>query len=77
MDKNISRPNCIFCKKELAILVLKNISKNGNSYDIYECDQCEIAMLNPFATDIELAKLYSSGNYRTTKGKRFGYIIET
>jgi SAM-dependent methyltransferase len=77
MDKNISRPNCIFCKKELAILVLKNISKNGNSYDIYECDQCEIAMLNPFATDIELAKLYSCGNYRTAKGKRFGYIIET
>ena len=77
MDKNISRPNCIFCKKELAILVLTNISKNGNSYDIYECDQCEIAMLNPFPTDIELAKLYSCGNYRTTKGKRFGYIIET
>jgi len=77
MDKNISHPNCIFCKKELAILVLTNISKNGNSYDIYECDQCEIAMLNPFATDIELAKLYSCGNYRTAKGKRFGYIIET
>jgi 2-polyprenyl-3-methyl-5-hydroxy-6-metoxy-1,4-benzoquinol methylase len=76
MDKNIALPSCIFCNKELIILVLKNISKNGNSYDIHECDQCEIAMLNPFPSDLELGKLYSSGNYRTAKGKRFGYIIE-
>jgi 2-polyprenyl-3-methyl-5-hydroxy-6-metoxy-1,4-benzoquinol methylase len=34
-------------------------------------------MLNPFLSDIELGKLYSSGNYRTAKGERFGYIIET
>ena len=70
-------PSCVFCKRQLVTIVLKNISKNGNSYDIHECAQCEIAMLNPFPSDLELGKLYSSGNYRATKGKRFGHIIET
>ncbi len=77
MKKKKSPPNCIFCKKKLDVVILKNISSNGNSYNIHECDQCEIAMLNPFPSDTELAKLYSTGNYRITNGKRFGHIIET
>ena len=75
MNKN-SSPDCIFCEKELTIAVLKNISKNESSYDIYECDKCAIAMLHPFPTDEELKKLYSCGNYRTGAGKRFGFLIE-
>ena len=58
MEKKKSPPNCIFCKKKLDVVILKNISKNGNSYNIHECDQCVIAMLNPFPSDTELAKLY-------------------
>ena len=77
MEKKKSPLNCIFCKKKLEIIILKNISKNGNCYNIHECDQCDIAMLNPFPSDAELAKLYSTGNYRITNGKRFGHIIET
>ena len=71
MNTNSSRPDCVFCEKELTISVLKNILKNGRSYDIYECDKCEIATLHPFPSEEELSKLYSCGNYRTGAGKRF------
>jgi 2-polyprenyl-3-methyl-5-hydroxy-6-metoxy-1,4-benzoquinol methylase len=76
-DKQPPPLNCVFCKRKLVTIVLKNIPKNGNFYNIHECDHCQISMLDPFPSDAELAKLYSSGNYRAAKGKRFGYIIET
>ena len=76
MNTNSSRPDCVFCEKELTISVLKNILKNGHSYDLYECDTCEIAMLHPFPSEEELSKLYSCGNYRTGAGKRFVILIE-
>jgi len=77
MNKDSSRPDCIFCGKELAVSVLKGISKYGNSYDLSECTECEIAMTHPIPPEDELARLYSCGNYRTSTGKRFGLIIET
>ena len=76
MNTNSARPNFIFCEKELTISVLKNILKNGRSYDVYECDTCKIATLNPFPSEEELSKLYSCGNYRTGTGKRFVFLIE-
>ena len=76
MNTNSSRPDCVFCEKELTISVLKNILKNGHSYDLYECDTCEIATLHPFPSEEELSKLYSCGNYRTGAGKRFVFLIE-
>jgi len=76
MNTNSARPDCVFCEKELTIPVLKNILKNGHSYDLYECDTCEIATLHPFPSEEELSKLYSCGNYRTGTGKRFGFLIE-
>jgi 2-polyprenyl-3-methyl-5-hydroxy-6-metoxy-1,4-benzoquinol methylase len=77
LEKQKPLSNCVFCKRQLITIILKNTLINENSYDLLECDQCEIAMLNPFPSDLELGKLYSSGNYRATKGKRFGHIIET
>ena len=76
MNTNSARPDCVFCEKELTISVLKNILKNGHSYDLYECDTCEIATLHPFPSEEELSKLYSCGNYRTGAGKRFVFLIE-
>jgi SAM-dependent methyltransferase len=76
MDTNSARPDCVFCEKELTIVVLKNILKNGHSYDLYECGTCEIATLHPFPSEEELSKLYSCGNYRTGAGKRFVILIE-
>ncbi len=69
-------PECIFCGKGITVSVLKNIQIHGNLYNVSECVECEIGMTHPFPSDNELAKLYSSGNYRTSTGKRFGIIIE-
>ena len=70
-------PECIFCGKDITVSVLKNIQTHGNLYNISECVEYEIGMTHPFPSDNELAKLYSSGNYRTSTGKRFGIIIES
>ena len=76
MNQNALSLYCIFCKKELNILVLKNIIINKTSYDLYECSKCKISMLHPFPSEEELTNLYSCGNYRTNTGKRFGLTIE-
>ena len=68
---------CSFCKKSNFISVLKNITKFAGSYNISECIECEVAMTHPFPSEEDLAKLYSCGNYRTSKGKRFGLLIES
>ena len=65
MNTNSAHPDCVFCEKELTISILKNILKNGHSYDLYECDTCEIAMLHPFPSEEELSKLCFCENYRT------------
>ena len=72
-----SRPICTFCKKEATISVLRNILKNGKTYNVFECTECGIAVTHPFPSGYELAQLYSCGNYRTSKGKRFGTLIES
>tara|TARA_B100002003_G_scaffold23744_1_gene19616 strand:- start:70 stop:1053 length:984 start_codon:yes stop_codon:yes gene_type:complete len=74
-DKS-SKAICIFCGKEATISVLKNIPKNGKTYNISECAECRIAVTHPFPSGDELARLYSCGNYRTNQGKRFGNLIE-
>ena len=76
MNQNVLSLHCVFCKKELNILVLKNIVINKTSYDLYECSKCKISMLHPFPSEEELTNLYSCGNYRTNTGKRFGLTIE-
>jgi len=75
-DKS-SKAICIFCGKEATISVLKNIPKNGKTYNISECAECRIAVTHPFPSGDELARLYSCGNYRTNQGKRFGNLIES
>jgi len=76
MNFNSPLPDCIFCKKKITTLVLENLLINKNIYNLYECAKCNIGMLHPFPSEEELAKLYSSGNYRTGTGKRFGFTIE-
>ena len=68
---------CPFCKKSNFISVLKNIAKYAGSYNVSECIECEIAMTHPLPSETDLAKLYSCGNYRTSTGKRFGFLIES
>ena len=63
--------------RESAVSILENIPKNGKSYNVSECVECEIAMTHPLPSDEELARLYSCGNYRTDEGKRFGFLIES
>ena len=75
-DKS-SRPTCVFCGKDATVSVLKNIPKHGKTYSVFECAECRIAITHPFPSDDELARLYSCGNYRTGKGKRFGLLIES
>ncbi len=77
METSHPNPECTFCKKKLTTLILKNIVKYGALYDVYECAQCKVAMLHPFPSDEILAKLYSYGSYRTDRGKRFGFLIES
>ena len=57
MNTNSSRPDCVFCEKALTISVLKNILKNGRSYDICECDKYKIATLHPFPSEEEFSKM--------------------
>ena len=75
-NDNNSMPTCSFCAKDLTAYVLNNIPKYGNIYSILECLECRIAVTHPFPSEEELTRLYSCGNYRTNKGKRFGVIIE-
>ena len=77
MNKDVSHLGCTFCDKELTVCVLKNICIGENFYNVYECTECAIGMTYPFPSEEKLAKLYSSGNYRTRKGKRFGLLIES
>jgi len=68
---------CQFCGKSLSVSVLENIPKNGGTYSVSECAECEIAVTHPFPSEDELTRLYACGNYRTDEGKRFGPIIES
>ena len=77
MKTSHPNPECAFCKKKLTTLILKNILTYGEFYDVYECVQCKISMLHPFPSDETLTKLYSCGSYRTDRGKRFGFVIES
>ena len=71
------KPECVFCGQKTTVSILENIPKNGKSYNVSECVECEIAMTHPLPSDEELARLYSCGNYRTDEGKRFGFFIES
>ena len=77
MKTSYPNPECAFCKKKLTTLILKNIPKNGNTYDVYECVECEIAVTHPLPSEDELTQLYACGIYRTDVGKRFGWTIES
>ena len=56
--------------------MLKKISTSV-VYNVSECVECEIGVTHPLPSEDELAKLYSSGNYRTSTGERFGITIES
>ena len=77
MEKELSYPHCVFCNRKLTASILKNIPINGGTYNVSECTQCEIAMTHPLPSETDLVKLYSCGNYRTSTGKRFGFLIES
>jgi len=70
-------PTCTFCGKDTTVSVLKNIQIHGSFYNVSECVDCEIGVTHPLPSEDELAKLYSSGNYRTSTGERFGITIES
>ena len=75
-DNESQKPDCVFCGKPLYILVLNNIYRNGMVWNVSECAECQIAMINPFPSDKKIASLYSTGNYRTDGGTRFVFFIE-
>ena len=75
-DNESQKPDCVFCEKPLSIPVLKNIYRNGMVWNVSECAECQIAMINPFPSDKKIASLYSTGNYRTDGGTRFVFLIE-
>ena len=75
-DNESQKPDCVFCGKPLYIPVLNNIYRNGMVWNVSECAECQIAMINPFPSDKKIASLYSTGNYRTDEGTRFVFFIE-
>ena len=75
-DNESQKPDCVFCGKPLYIPVLNNIYRNGMVWNVSECAECQIAMINPFPSDKKIASLYSTGNYRTDGGTRFVFFIE-
>lgn len=74
--ENHSYDFCSICNSELKKVSIKNIVKNGTTYNIYECENCLTSSTHPAPTKEDLSKFYSSGNYRTEKGKRFNPVIE-
>ena len=75
-DNESQKPDCVFCGKPLYIPVLNNIYRKGMVWNVSECAECQIAMINPFPSDKKIASLYSTGNYRTDRGTRFVFFIE-
>ena len=75
-DNESQKPDCVFCGKPLYTPVLNNIYRNGMVWNVSECAECQIAMINPFPSDQKIASLYSTGNYRTDGGTRFVFFIE-
>ena len=75
-DNESQKPDCVFCGKPLYIPVLNNIYRNGMVWNVSECAECQIAMINPFPSDKKITSLYSTGNYRTDRGTRFVFFIE-
>ena len=75
-DNESQKPDYVLCGKPLYIPVLNNIYRNRMVWNVSECAECQIAMINPFPSDKKIASLYSTGNYRTDGGTRFIFFIE-
>ena len=53
-DNESQKPDCVFCGKLLYIPVLNNIYRNGLVWNVSECAECQIAMINPFPSEKKL-----------------------
>jgi len=69
-------PVCPLCKDQIELSIFDDVVKNNNKYNVYNCSSCQIWVTHPFPTHEELARLYSTGNYRTKTGKRFNPVLE-
>ncbi len=69
-------PVCPICKEQIENSIISGVVKNNNTYSVYKCDSCQVWVTHPFPSHEELAKLYSTGNYRTKTGKRFNPVLE-
>jgi 2-polyprenyl-3-methyl-5-hydroxy-6-metoxy-1,4-benzoquinol methylase len=69
-------PICPLCQDQIELTVIEGVIKSNNKYNVYNCTSCQIWVTHPFPTREELARLYSTGNYRTKTGKRFNPVLE-
>jgi len=69
-------PVCPICKDQIENSIIDDVVKKNNNYSVYKCAFCQVWVTHPFPAHEELAKLYSTGNYRTKNGKRFNPVLE-
>ena len=67
---------CTICNSLLSTKIIRDIIIDDAAYDVYYCEGCKVGVVIPMPSKEELAAMYSSGNYRAEKGKRFNPVVE-
>lgn len=67
---------CKVCKDGMARDAKLHAIRSGNAYQVYFCDVCLNAFIDPVPTEAEQAALYAAGVYRADQGKRFNPAVE-
>lgn len=68
---------CPVCGDEIRKTIIGNAEALGARYDVLYCDRCQVGRTAPVVPPEVLARLYSTGSYRTGSGKRFHEPLET
>lgn len=72
------RGTCAVCARALEDRLVSGITREGVSYDVFFCKECRVGTTFPVPSADELARLYSSGSYRSAeRGKRFNAFVES
>jgi 2-polyprenyl-3-methyl-5-hydroxy-6-metoxy-1,4-benzoquinol methylase len=77
-DLSEAKAVCGICGKATATRrFARNIAREGGSYDLFFCHDCEIGATSPFPSSDVLSRLYASNNYRSDDGTRFNAVLES